>query len=101
MESIVKIDRIDEGIIVIKMALGKRLLNIFSMYAPQAGRSNEEKDWFLERLLRVLVGIPDEESVIVDEESVIVAGDLNGHAGEKSEGYEGIHGGFGYGQRNC
>ena len=36
VESIVKIDRIDEGIIVIKMALGKRLLNIFLEYAPQA-----------------------------------------------------------------
>ena len=43
--------------------------------------------------MRVLVGIPDEESVIV-------AGDLNGHVGEKSEGYEGIHGSFGYEQRN-
>ena len=53
VESIVKIDGIDEGIIVIKMALGKRLLNIFSVYVPQVGRSNKEKDCFWERSMRV------------------------------------------------
>ncbi|MBJ5565721.1 hypothetical protein JGG61_23040, partial [Salmonella enterica subsp. enterica serovar London] len=29
-----------------------------------------------------------------------IAGDLNGHVGVKSDGYEGIHGGFGFGLRN-
>ena len=31
---------------------------------------------------------------------VVLGGDLNGHVGQKSEGYEGVHGGFGYGVRN-
>jgi len=34
------------------------------------------------------------------EEMLIVAGDLNGHIGERADGYEGVHGGFGYGARN-
>ena len=37
---------------------------------------------------------------ILKEEVVILAGDLNGHLGEKSDGYEGVHDGFGFGQRN-
>ena len=31
---------------------------------------------------------------------VIVGGDLNGHIGRKSDGFESIHGGVGYGDRN-
>ena len=35
-----------------------------------------------------------------DKELVLVAGDLNGHVGKTADGYEGVHGGFGYGNRN-
>ena len=34
------------------------------------------------------------------EEMVVLGGDLNGHVGRESDGYEGVHGGFGYGIRN-
>jgi len=30
----------------------------------------------------------------------VIAGDFNGHVGERSEGFEGVHGGKGYGSRN-
>ena len=33
-------------------------------------------------------------------EAVVVNGDVNSHFGEKADGYEGIHGGKGYGSRN-
>ena len=32
---------------------------------------------------------------------VVFAGDMNGHVGSSDAGYEGIHGGFGYGSRNA
>ena len=32
--------------------------------------------------------------------AVVLAGDLNGHIGASADGYEGVHGGFGYGRRN-
>ena len=31
---------------------------------------------------------------------VVFAGDMNGHIGSSSVGYDGTHGGFGYGSRN-
>jgi hypothetical protein len=33
-------------------------------------------------------------------ELVVLDGDLNGHVGKCSDGYEGIHGGFGFDSRN-
>jgi hypothetical protein len=34
------------------------------------------------------------------DEFVMLLGDLNGHAGTSADGYEGVHGGYGYGVRN-
>ena len=34
------------------------------------------------------------------DDFVVLLGDLNGHVGAEADGYEGIHGGFGYGDRN-
>ena len=32
---------------------------------------------------------------------VVFAGDMNGHIGSSNVGYDGTHGGFGYGSRNA
>ena len=32
---------------------------------------------------------------------VVFAGDMNGHVGSSNVGYDGTHGGFGYGSRNA
>ena len=55
--------------------------------------TKEEKDSFYDKLLTTVVQ-QDRENL------VIIAGDLNGHVGKASEGYEGIHGGRGYGTRD-
>ena len=36
-------------------------------------------------------------SCIVRNEMVVLAGDMNGHVGNSHVGYDGTHGGFGYG----
>ena len=41
-----------------------------------------------------------ELSATMDEERVIVGGDLNGHIGRSREGIERIHGGWGMGDWN-
>src|SRR5437867_6890143 len=78
---------------VIQFTVGKSMLNVISCYVPQAGRSQTEKEEFYVCLDRVMSGIGDTEMVIV-------CGDFNGHVGEFAEGYEGVHGGKGYGKRN-
>ncbi len=38
-------------------------------------------------------------SKLGNKKVVLVSGDLNGHVGKVANGYEGVHGGFGYGNR--
>ena len=73
--------------------IGKRIVTAVSVYTPQCGLSEEEKDKFYDELIAVT-------SKFGDNELVIVGGDFNGHVGKSSEGYEGVHGGFGFGSRN-
>ena len=63
-------------------------MNLISVYAPQVGRTRAEKEEFYEKLLEVV-------SAINDKESLFLCGDLNGHIGQRVEGFEGVHGGFG------
>ena len=66
---------------------------MLSVYAPQSGLSDSVKDAFYDDLLPVA-------SKLGNKEVVLVSGDLNGHVGKVANGYEGVHGGFGYGNRN-
>jgi len=40
-------------------------------------------------------------SCIPQNDMVVSAGDMNGHVGSSNVGYDGVHGGFGYGDRNA
>ena len=40
-------------------------------------------------------------SCIPQNKIVVFAGDMNGHVGSNNAGYDGTHGGFGYGSRNA
>ena len=78
---------------VIKVKVGKRIINVLSAYAPQVGPSRELKESFWDDVLSVISDL-SETGVLV------LAGVLNGHVGASADGYEGMHGGFGYGRRN-
>ena len=71
----------------------KRILNLVSVYAPQAGRPMAEKEEFLVLLNEVVVSIKEGEGLFI-------CGDFNGHVGEKADGFEGVHCGKGFGGRN-
>jgi len=45
-DSVVRVERHSERIMVLKMVLRDRLLNVFSVYAPHSGRPDEEKECF-------------------------------------------------------
>lgn len=92
-DDVVEVKRINSRIMWLKIKLGDELLAILSAYAPQQGRSNEDKDIFWNLLT-------DEVEGLVRTDNVLICGDLNGHVGEHAEGYTSAHGGFGYGNRN-
>ena len=63
------------------------------MYGPQSDRTGAEKERFYDDLRSEW----DLHSVA---ELVLGMGDFNGHVGKRIEGYEGVHGGNGIGERN-
>uniref|UniRef100_UPI00358E89BF craniofacial development protein 2-like n=1 Tax=Myxine glutinosa TaxID=7769 RepID=UPI00358E89BF len=93
VDSVVSVTRVSERLMMVKMMIGKLLVNIISGYAPQVGRSDEEKDTFWCAIEKLMENVKDEEVVVV-------GGDLNGHVGRSMDGFEGVHGGYGYGVRN-
>ncbi|XP_046994112.1 craniofacial development protein 2-like [Schistocerca americana] len=77
----------------VKMMFGGEMVTVLTAYAPQAGCLEDEKEKFWRDLDGVMVGIPENERLIV-------GGDLNGHVGGRKGGEERWNGGWGYGERN-
>ena len=76
------------------MVLDNGLLNVLMVYAPHSGKSEEEKENFLNEVFHFVSCIPQNEMVVL-------AGDMNGNVGGRIVGCDGTHGGFGYGDRNA
>ena len=71
----------------------ENIVNIISAYAPQVGLDDLTKEQFWEQLDDVVQGIPVGERLFI-------GGDFNGHVGGHKQGYEKVHGGFGFGDLN-
>ena len=93
VDKVVEVKRINSRLILVKLIIGECLVSVISAYAPQAGRTEEEKDDFWEQLTGLCM-------TISDREMIMIGGDLNGHVGERCESYEGVHGDYGFGSRN-
>ncbi|GKA90837.1 retrovirus-related pol polyprotein LINE-1 [Tanacetum coccineum] len=68
-------------------------VNVINAYIPQVGLSEEEKKAFWDSLNEAV-------REILTNQRLILGGDLSGHIGGSTEGYSGVHEGFGYGVRN-
>ena len=64
-----------------------------SGYAPQQGLTNDEKDRFYENIIQLIASVNENDMAII-------GGDLNRHVGKCIDGYDGVHGGYGFGLRN-
>uniref|UniRef100_W5MTY7 Endonuclease/exonuclease/phosphatase domain-containing protein n=1 Tax=Lepisosteus oculatus TaxID=7918 RepID=W5MTY7_LEPOC len=64
-DKIVRVVRHSDRIINVQVAFESRLWNIISVYTPQVGRPQEEKDSFLEDLEEVVSRIPGNEMVVI------------------------------------
>lgn len=93
IDKVIHINRVNDRLMLLKILIGKQVLSVISAYAPQQGLSDEAKESFYADLVLLT-------SKIDQKEIIILGGDLNGHVGKTSSGYEDAHGGFGYGVRN-
>ena len=92
-EKVVKVERHSDRIINVQVIIEKRVWNIISTYAPQAGRQQEEKYDFMEKLERIIRTIPTNEMIVV-------GGDFNAHVVERSPEYFEEHGQHSFGVGN-
>ena len=77
---VVKVERHSDRIIGMQVVIEKRVWDIISTYAPHAGRHQEEKDDFLEKLEGIIRTIPTNDMIAV-------GGDFNVQVGERSPEY--------------
>ena len=93
LEDVVEVRRRSARVMAMSLIIGGRYCHVFSVYGPQSGKSQEEKDRFFEEL-------DDELGRIPPEQMLYVGGDLNGHVGTERQGFEEVMGPFGFGERN-
>ena len=46
IDKVMEVNRVNERILVVRVIVGRKVLNIISVYAPQTGRNWEEKEEF-------------------------------------------------------
>ena len=92
MDKVFDVLRISDRIILIRLVIGKVVFTFLSVYAPQAGLQEAEKDRFYDQFQNVMARIPASEVLIP-------LGDWNGHVGADSNGFEEVHHGKGFGVR--
>ena len=84
VEAIFDAKRVSDRIMLIKLVVGKSIVTVLSVYAPQAGLDDSVKDLFYENLQWTLPKISASEILFV-------CGDFNGHIGKNADGYEEVH----------
>jgi hypothetical protein len=92
-DGVVDIKRQGDRIILLKLLVGNLIFNVISAYAPQIGLNESIKIQFWEQLDALVSSVPISEKLFI-------GGDINGHVGSTRVGFDGVHGGFGYGSRN-
>ena len=93
IEKVLDVKRVSERLMVVRVIVGRSVLNLISVYALQTGRSMLEKEEFLAMLGEVVSGIDSGERLLI-------CGDMNGHVGSEIDGFESVHGSFGFGKWN-
>ena len=94
IQKVIHVNRVNDRLMLLKVLVGKRVVTIISTYAPQQGLSDDAKEKFYADLIL-------HTSKVDEKEVIILGGDMNGHVGKTTAGYEDAHGGFGYGVRNA
>ena len=92
-DNVFEVQRLNDRIILLKLIIGKSVYTFISVYAPHTGRPDSERDRFYDQLNSVIAKVPPSEVLIP-------GGDWNVHVGTSADGFEEVHGGFGYGVRN-
>ena len=92
-DNVIEVHRYNDRMMSIKVVIGQKIWNVFSIYAPQVGRPEQEKIEFWE-------SFEDEIGRIPESEVLMIGGDVNGHVGRDNVGFEEVICRYGYGSKN-
>ncbi|XP_063590444.1 craniofacial development protein 2-like [Penaeus indicus] len=90
---VTEVNRRNDRIMWVRLVLENYSVNIFSVYAPQTGCTEEEEAQFW-------TALQEEMEKVVESERCMVGGDMNGHIGSGYDAISRIHGGNVYGDGN-
>ena len=88
IKKVFEVQRVSDRIILVMLIVGQRVVTFLSVYAPQSGLRDVDKDLFFDQLRAVTARIPRSEFLIP-------CGDWNGHVGHAGTEYREVHGGMG------
>lgn len=91
-DAVAEVHRYNDRLMKVVLVAEGRRLHVFSAYAPQSGCTDQDKDEFWTLL-------DEKTSETSAEDVLVIAGDLNGHVGQTSNGNN-CHGGHGFGACN-
>lgn len=93
LHNVVGVSRISNRLMVIKLIFVDKIIHILTAYAPKIGLLEADKTLFWKNLEHLIQQIPMEENILLWR-------DFNGHIGMNNVGYEAVHEGYSFGQRN-
>ena len=83
-KDVVDVRRVGDRIIALKFVVGQDTFNVICGYTPRVGLAEHLKVKFWEDLEGLLQDIPQGEKIFL-------GGDLNGHVGNVTRGFESVH----------
>ncbi|GJR38065.1 retrovirus-related pol polyprotein LINE-1 [Tanacetum coccineum] len=92
-ENVVRVTRRNNRIMTISVVIDGETINVISAYALGMGLSDADKKRFWDALDELVRECPTDQRLFI-------RGDLNVHIGAAADGYAGVQGGFGLGNKN-
>ncbi|KAI5086984.1 hypothetical protein C0J45_24457, partial [Silurus meridionalis] len=77
-KSVVKVKRVSDRVLIVKVEVEGMMINVISAYAPQVSCEMAEKERFWSELDKVVDGVPRNEQLVI-------GADLNGHVGNRGD----------------
>ena len=92
-ENVIEVRRKCDRVMAVGLVFGVEVVRVICAYAPQSGKPDAEER-FYEEMVR-------EWSMANANELMLGLRDFNGHIRICAEGFEGIYGGYGIGEKNA
>ena len=93
IKKVLEVKHVRDRLMMIKLHTDKITVVVVLGYAPQQGLTNCEKGRFYKNIIHLIASANEKDMVTI-------GGYLNAHVGKNIDGYDVVHGGYGFSVRN-